>query len=87
MDVPEGHGRTAFRLGFAEAARRGLNCDYRVRISVVTRDMVDAHRMPDGETMVAGEPLPAEHVAGQIARTMVIESHGVWRGFHLVITT
>jgi superfamily II DNA or RNA helicase len=81
MDVPELYGRTAFRLGFSEAVRRGLICDYRVLISVVTRDMVDAHRISDGETIVAGEPLPAEHVAGQIALAKAIESHGVRRIF------
>ena len=42
MDAPEIYGPVAHQLTFAEAARRGIICHYRVIISVVTSDMVNA---------------------------------------------
>jgi predicted helicase len=39
MDVPEVYGPVAYTLTFAEAARRGIICGYKVLISVVTSDM------------------------------------------------
>ena len=41
MDAPEIYGPVAHQLTFAEAARRGIICHYRVIISVVTSGMVN----------------------------------------------
>ena len=41
MDAPEISGPVAHQLTFAEAARRGLICPYRVIVSVVTSGMAN----------------------------------------------
>jgi predicted helicase len=40
MDIPAVYGPQAWRLTFAEAARRGIICGYKVIISVITSEMV-----------------------------------------------
>ena len=65
MDAPEIYGPVAHQLTFAEAARRGLICHYRVIISVVTSDMVNDHLLRHGEVLVQGDAVQARHVAPQ----------------------
>ena len=52
MDRPEVYGPQAFRLTFAEAARRGIICGYKVIISVITSEMVTNELLSHGEVMV-----------------------------------
>ena len=52
MDAPEIHGPVAHQFSFAEAARRGIICHYRVIISVVTSGMVNDHLLRHGEVVV-----------------------------------
>src|SRR5439155_19627944 len=40
MDEPKVYGPQAYRLTFAEAARRGIICNYKVVISVLTSKMI-----------------------------------------------
>jgi predicted helicase len=65
MDAPEIYGPVAHQLTFAEAARRGIICHYRVIISVVTSDMVNDHLLRHGEVLVEGDAVQARHVAPQ----------------------
>lgn len=81
MDAPEIYGPVAHQLTFAEAARRGLICHYRVIISVVTSGMVTDHRLRHGEVLVQGEPVQARHVACQFALQAAVAQHGVGKIF------
>jgi superfamily II DNA or RNA helicase len=81
MDKPEIYGPVAHTLSFAEAAKRGIICDYKVVISVVTSDMVNDHLLSHGEVLVAGDMVKARQVALQIALQKAVEKYGVSRIF------
>jgi superfamily II DNA or RNA helicase len=81
MDRPGVYGRVAHTLSFAEAARRGIICDYKVVISVVTSGMVNVHLLKHGEVIVAGDAVKARQVALQIALQKAVEKYGVSRIF------
>jgi superfamily II DNA or RNA helicase len=81
MDKPEIYGPVVHTLSFAEAARRGIICDYKVVISVVTSAMVDDHLLKHGEVVVDGNTVKARQVALQIALQKAVEKYGVSRIF------
>jgi superfamily II DNA or RNA helicase len=81
MDAPEVYGPVADKLTFAEAARRGIICGYKVIISVVTSDMVNDHLLRHGEVIVKGDAIKARHVANQLALQAAVEQHGVSKIF------
>ncbi len=81
MDVPEIYGPVAHKLTFAKAARRGVICDYKVIISVVTSEMVNNHLLRHGEVIVKGDAVKARHVANQLALQAAFEKHGVGKIF------
>lgn len=81
MDKPEIYGPVVHTLSFAEAARRGIICDYKVVISVVTSAMVDDHLLRHGEVVVDGDTVKARQVALQIALQKAVEKYGVSRIF------
>lgn len=81
MDAPEVYGPVAHKLSFAEAARRGIICDYKVVISVVTSDMVNDHLLRHGEVIVKGDAVKARHVASQLALQAAVARHGVRKIF------
>src|SRR5438094_487112 len=76
MDVPEVYGPIAHKLTFAEAARRGIICNYKIIISVVTSDMINDHLLRHGEVMVKGNAVKARHVANQLALQAAVAQHG-----------
>ncbi|MGD0651407.1 MAG: DEAD/DEAH box helicase family protein, partial [Verrucomicrobiia bacterium] len=59
MDVREVYGLVAHTLTFAEAARRGIICNYKVIISVVTSDRVNDHLLRHGKVLVKGDEIQA----------------------------
>jgi len=81
MDAPEVYGPVAHKLAFAEAARRGIICGYKVIISVVTSDMVNDHLLRNGEVIVKGDAVKARHVANQLALQAAVAQHGVSKIF------
>lgn len=81
MDRPEVYGPVIHTLSFAEAARRGIICDYKVIISVVTSEMVNDDLLKHGEVLVAGDVVKARHVALQIALQKAVEKYDVSRIF------
>lgn len=81
MDRPEVYGPVIHTLSFAEAARRGIICDYKVVISVVTSGMVNDHLLQHGEVIVEGNTVKARQVALQIALQKAVEKYGVSRIF------
>jgi len=81
MDKPEIYGPVVHTLSFAEAARRGIICDYKVVISVVTSGMVNDHLLQHGKVIVDGDTVKARQVALQIALQKAVEKYGVSRIF------
>ncbi len=81
MDKPEIYGPVVHTLSFAEAARRGIICDYKVVISVVTSGMVNDHLLRHGKVIVDGDTVKARQVALQIALQKAVEKYGVSRIF------
>ena len=81
MDNPAVYGPQAYRLTFAEAARRGIICGYKVIISVITSEMVTNELLSHGEVLVNGNAVRARQVANQIALRDAIEKYGVQKVF------
>lgn len=81
MERPEVYGPQAFRLTFAEAARRGIICGYKVIISVITSGMVTNELLKRGDVLVNGDAVRARQVANQIALRDAIEKYGVSKVF------
>jgi superfamily II DNA or RNA helicase len=81
MDNPKVYGEQAYRLTFAEAARRGIICGYKVIISVITSEMVTNELLSHGEVLVNGDAVRARQVANQIALHDAIEKYGVKKVF------
>ena len=81
MDDEETYGPIVYTLPFAEAARRGIICDYKVIISVVTSEMVNDDMLRHGEVVVDGEVINARQVAHQIALQKACEEHDLQKVF------
>ena len=81
MDNPEVYGTQIYRLTFAEAARRGIICGYKVIISVITSEMVTNELLSHGEVLVNGDAVRARQVANQIALSDAIEKYGASKVF------
>src|SRR5947208_11432842 len=81
MDNPEVYGPQAYRLTFAEAARRGIICGYKIVISVITSEMVTNDLLTRGEVLVNGDAVRARQVANQIALRDAIEKYGTSKVF------
>lgn len=81
MDRPEVYGPQIYRLTFAEAARRGIICGYKVIISVITSEMVTNELLSRGEVLVNGDAVLARQVANQIALRDAVEKYGTRKIF------
>ncbi len=81
MDHPEVYGPQVFRLTFAEAARRGIICGYKVIISVITSEMVTNELLSRSDVLLNGDSLRARQVANQIALRDAIEKYGASKVF------
>ncbi len=68
-------------MTFAEAARRGIICHYKVIISVITSEMVTNELLSHGEVLVNGDAVRARQVANQIALRDAIEKYGMKKVF------
>lgn len=81
MDNPEVYGHQVFRLAFGEAARRGIICNYKIIISVITSEMVTDEVLSRGEVTVNGDAVRARQVANQIALCDAVEKYAVGKIF------
>lgn len=81
MDNPEAYGKQAYVLTFGEAANRGIICNYKVLISVITSDMVTDELLSKGEVLINGDTVRARQVANQIALRDAVERYGVKKIF------
>ena len=84
MDEPRTYGPMVHTLSFAEAARRGIICNYKIIISVVTSEMVNADLLSKGEVIVEGDVVRARTVANQIAIQKACEEHDLRRSFRFI---
>ena len=87
MDVPEVYGPVVHTLSFAEAARQGIICDYKIVISVVTSEDVSREMLRRGEVLVDGDEIKAHWVANQVALQKALDETGAHRvlTFHTTI--
>jgi predicted helicase len=81
MDNPAIYGPQAYRLTFAEAARRGIICRYKVLISVITSEEVTNELLQRSEVLIDGDPVQARMVANQIALCHAVDKFGAKRIF------
>jgi predicted helicase len=81
MDQPATYGPIVHTLSFAEAAKRGIICNYKIIISLVTSDMVNAELLSRGEVIVEGDVVHAHTVANQIAIQKACEAHDLKKVF------
>lgn len=81
MDRPDVYGPQAYCLTFAEAARRGIICGYKVIISVITSEMVTNELLSRGDVLVNGDAIRARQVANQIALRDAVEKYGASKAF------
>jgi superfamily II DNA or RNA helicase len=81
MDDPETYGPLVQTLSFSEAAKRCIICNYKVIISVVTSDMINADLLSKGEVIVEGDVVRARTVANQIAIQKACQAHDLKKVF------
>ena len=81
MDQPATYGPIVHTLSFAEAAKRGIICNYKIIISVVTSEMINADLLSRGEVIVEGDVIRARTVANQIAIQKACEEHDLKKIF------
>jgi predicted helicase len=81
MDQPRTYGPILHTLSFAEAARRGIICNYKIIISIVTSEMVNSDLLRRGEVIVKGVVVRARTVANQISIQKACETHDLKKIF------
>jgi predicted helicase len=81
MDQPATYGPLVHTLSFAKAAERGIICNYKIIISIVTSDMISADLLSRGEVIVEGDVIRARTVANQIAIQKACEGHDLKKIF------
>ena len=81
MDNPAVYGPQVYTLPFSEAARRGIICNYKVIISVITSEQVNDETLSRGIVEVQGDEIRARQVANQIALHDAVEKYGVSKIF------
>ena len=77
MDDEAVYGKVSYKLPFAEAARRDIICSYKIFISVITTDELNAYLLDHGITLVDGDKIGVRWVANQIALKRAIEQTDV----------
>lgn len=80
MDT-EDYGVRGYTLPFSVAADKGIICHYKVILSIVTDEMVDAEQRRLGQVVVDGEAITAQQVANQVSLRKAVEEYGVGRIF------
>ncbi len=81
MDNPDVYGTQAYQLSFGEAAARGIICNYRVVVTVITSESVSAELLKRGDTVVQGDQVKSRQVANQIALRQAVKKYGVRKIF------
>ena len=89
MDSTEVYGKVAHQLSFANAARQGIICNYKVIISVVTSEQISKELLKRGEVLINGDVVNSQLVANQIAFKEAINKYNIKRifTFHRSVAT
>lgn len=80
MDDASAYGPIAYELGLQEASERGLICDYKVIVSVVTQSMVDQALLAAGVVDIDGVERRAYDVACHLAIAKTMRKYGLKKG-------
>ena len=67
MDDEAVYGPRAHTLTFAEAAKAGIICRYKVVVSLINKKQVDDFALRNGLTLVEGDPVGIKWVANELA--------------------
>jgi superfamily II DNA or RNA helicase len=81
MDNQEVYGPQVYTLPFSEAARRGIICNYKVIISVISSEQVNDETLSRGTVEVQGDEIRARQVANQISLRDAVSQYGVSKIF------
>lgn len=81
MDAVDVYGPQAYVLNFGEAARRGIICEYRIIISIITSEMITKDDLFCGCVDVCNEDISARVVANQIALKDAVLKYNVKKIF------
>jgi superfamily II DNA or RNA helicase len=86
MDNQAIYGPQAYVLSFAEAARRGIICRYKVLVTAITSDQVEQERLNNrllgrSYTIVGGDEVRSQQVANQLALRAAVDAHNVKKIF------
>lgn len=81
MNRPDIYGPVVHTLTFAEAARRGIICNYKVIISVVTSKELTRQQLRHGQVPVQRDRVKAAQVANQIALAQAVRRHPIRKIF------
>ena len=73
MDDEAVYGPRAHTLTFAEAAKAGIICGYRVVVSLINKKQVDDFALRNGLTLVDGDPIGIKWVANELAVQQAIQ--------------
>jgi superfamily II DNA or RNA helicase/biotin operon repressor len=81
MNRPEIYGPVVHNLNFAEAARLGIICNYKVIISVVTSTELTQQQLRHGQVSVKRDRVKAAQVANQLALAQAVRRHPIRKVF------
>ena len=81
MNRPEIYGPVVHNLNFAEAARLGIICNYKVIISVVTSTELTQQQLRHGQVPVKRDRVKAAQVANQLALAQAVRRHPIRKVF------
>jgi superfamily II DNA or RNA helicase len=81
MNRPEIYGSVVHTLTFADAARRGIICNYKVIISVVTSRELTRQQLRHGQVQVKRDRVKAAQVANQLALAQAVGRHPIRKIF------
>jgi superfamily II DNA or RNA helicase len=81
MNRPDIYGPVVHTLTFAEAARQGIICNYKVIISVVTSKELTQQQLRHGQVPVKRDRVKAAQVANQLALAQAVRRHPIRKIF------
>lgn len=81
MDDQTVFGKHAYTMSFSDAVARGLICDFRVIISVITSNSLKARSLQGAAVVIDGVPVHAVQVANQLAIRNAVEQFQIRRVF------
>jgi len=81
MDDTALYGPVQYSLSFAKAVKHDIICDYKVIVSIITSEMIDAEMLKRGLTPIHDDLIKSKQVANQIALQRAVEEYGVKKIF------